>query len=63
MNQNQQQQQQQRPGAPAPAPEAAGGGDTRTPAQRLKELHELHKAGVLSDEEYSAKRAELMKLL
>ncbi len=57
---NNQQQQQQRP---APAPEPAGGGDTRTPAQRLKELHELHKAGVLSDDEYNAKRAELMKLL
>jgi membrane protease subunit (stomatin/prohibitin family) len=54
------QQQQQRPAAPQ---EAAGGGDTRTPAQRLKELHELHKAGVLTDEEYTAKRAELMKLL
>ncbi|HEX8700355.1 MAG TPA: SPFH domain-containing protein [Myxococcaceae bacterium] len=59
MNQNQQQQRQ-----PAPQQaEPAGGGDTRTPAQRLKELHELHKAGVLSDDEYNAKRAELMKLL
>ena len=56
-------QNQQRPAAPAAAAEPAGGGDTRTPAQRLKELHELHKAGVLSDDEYNAKRAELMKLL
>jgi membrane protease subunit (stomatin/prohibitin family) len=55
------QQQQQRPAAPAPAAEPAG--ETRSPAQRLKELHELHKAGVLSDDEYNAKRAELMKLL
>ncbi|MDY7228693.1 SPFH domain-containing protein [Hyalangium rubrum] len=62
MNQNQQ-MQQQRPPAPAAEPAPAGGGDTRTPAQRLKELHELHKAGVLSDDEYNAKRAELMKLL
>ena len=37
--------------------------DTRSPAQRLKEIKELKDAGVLSDEEYNAKRAELMKLL
>jgi membrane protease subunit (stomatin/prohibitin family) len=55
-----QQQQQQRP--PEPAPQAAPA-DTRSPAQRLKELKELKDAGVLSDEEYTAKRAELMKLL
>jgi len=61
MNQNQ--NQQQRPAQPQQAAEPAGGGDSRTPAQRLKELHELHKAGVLSDEEYNSKRAELMKLL
>jgi membrane protease subunit (stomatin/prohibitin family) len=54
------QQQQQRP--PEPAPQAAPA-DTRSPAQRLKELKELKDAGVLSDEEYTAKRAELMKLL
>jgi membrane protease subunit (stomatin/prohibitin family) len=62
----QQQQQQQRPPqqAPeaAPAP-AAAPADTRSPAQRLKEIKELKDAGVLSDEEYNAKRAELMKLL
>jgi membrane protease subunit (stomatin/prohibitin family) len=56
-------QQQARQAPQGPPPEAAGGGDSRSPAQRLKELHELHKAGVLSDDEYSAKRAELMKLL
>jgi membrane protease subunit (stomatin/prohibitin family) len=55
--QNQQQHQQQQP-APAAAP-----ADTRSPAQRLKELKELKDAGVLSDDEYNAKRAELMKLL
>jgi membrane protease subunit (stomatin/prohibitin family) len=54
------QQPQQRP--PEPAPQAAPA-DTRSPAQRLKELKELKDAGVLSDEEYTAKRAELMKLL
>ena len=60
---NQQQQNQQQPQQqqqPAPAAAAA---DTRTPAQRLKELKELKDAGVLSDDEYNAKRAELMKLL
>ncbi|WP_164010437.1 SPFH domain-containing protein [Pyxidicoccus trucidator] len=55
-----QQGQQQRP--PEPAPQAAPA-DTRSPAQRLKEIKELKDAGVLSDEEYNAKRAELMKLL
>ncbi|RKG53173.1 SPFH domain-containing protein [Corallococcus sp. AB011P] len=55
-----QQQQQQRPAEPA---QAAPPADTRSPAQRLKEIKELKDAGVLSDEEYAAKRAELMKLL
>jgi membrane protease subunit (stomatin/prohibitin family) len=56
----QNQQQQQRPAEPA---QAAPPADTRSPAQRLKEIKELKDAGVLSDEEYNAKRAELMKLL
>jgi membrane protease subunit (stomatin/prohibitin family) len=55
-----QQGQQQRPQEPAPQ---AAPADTRSPAQRLKEIKELKDAGVLSDEEYNAKRAELMKLL
>ncbi|NTX33519.1 SPFH domain-containing protein [Myxococcus sp. CA033] len=59
MNQNQQ-GQQQRPQEPA---QQAAPADTRSPAQRLKEIKELKDAGVLSDEEYNAKRAELMKLL
>jgi membrane protease subunit (stomatin/prohibitin family) len=54
---NAQQQQQQRP----PGELAAGGG--KPVAERLKELHALHQAGVLTDEEYAAKKAELMKLL
>ncbi len=45
-----------------PAGNDAGGGQ-RTVAERLKEIHELKQAGVLSDEEYNAKKAELMKLL
>src|SRR5690606_973337 len=58
----QQAQQQQAPAQPAAAA-AAPQSDTRSPAQRLKELHDLHQAGVLSAEEYAAKREELMKLL
>ncbi|QSQ24068.1 SPFH domain-containing protein [Pyxidicoccus parkwayensis] len=56
------QQHQQQPQQQQPAPQAAPA-DTRSPAQRLKEIKELKDAGVLSDEEYNAKRAELMKLL
>ena len=52
--QAQQQQAQQQQAAPA---------DTRSPAQRLKELKELFDAGVLAEDEYKTKRAELMKLL
>lgn len=58
MNQQGQQQQQQPPQQQQAAP-----ADTRSPAQRLKEIKELHTAGVLTDDEYNAKRAELMKLL
>lgn len=53
------------PGAPpasaAPAAEAAG--NSKTVVERLKEIHELHTAGILSDDEYNSKKAELMKLL
>ncbi|MBU8897744.1 SPFH domain-containing protein [Corallococcus sp. H22C18031201] len=56
------QQAQQRVPAAEPTP-AAPPADTRSPAQRLKEIKELKDAGVLTDEEYNAKRAELMKLL
>jgi membrane protease subunit (stomatin/prohibitin family) len=58
---NNQNQQRQAPPPQAAAPAAPA--DTRTPAQRLKELKELLDAGVLTDEEYKEKRAELMKLL
>ncbi len=70
MNQNQQQAQPQGAGqnqmaqqqaAAAAPPQAAGDGKSVT--DRLKEIHGLHQAGILSDEEYSAKKAELMKLL
>jgi hypothetical protein len=44
--------------APVAAPvAAAGGGD---PVDRLKKLDDLHRAGVVSDSEYSAKKAEIL---
>lgn len=52
----------EQPAAPAPAaaaPAEAG----KSVVERLKELKELHDAGILTDEEYGAKRAELIKLL
>jgi len=55
------QQGAQRPAEAVPA--AAAAGDGRSPAVRIKELKELHTAGVLTDDEYNVKRAELMKLL
>ncbi|MEW5737857.1 MAG: SPFH domain-containing protein [Myxococcota bacterium] len=59
MNQNQQAHGQQQGQAPAQA--AAGGG--RSVMDRLKELNELKNAGLLSEDEYGAKKAELMKQL
>jgi hypothetical protein len=38
--------------APAPAPAA--------PVEQLKELAELHKSGVLTDEEFAAQKAKLL---
>jgi membrane protease subunit (stomatin/prohibitin family) len=46
--------------ASAPAEPAAPG---KSVVERLKELKELQDAGILTDEEYQAKRAELIKLL
>lgn len=60
MNNNQQGQQggQQ----PQQAAQAAGGGG-RSVMDRLKELNELKTAGLLSEEEFTAKKTELMKQL
>lgn len=60
MNQNQQQQANPQQPAAQPA-QAAGGG--RSVMDRLKELNELKNAGLLSEDEYGAKKAELMKQL
>ena len=40
-----------------PAPAAAPDAD---PIQQLKELGELHKSGVLTDEEFAAQKAKLL---
>lgn len=62
--QNQQQrpfgnQQQQAPQAAAPAPAAAG----PTLKERLEQLKEAHAAGLLTDEEFAAKKQEFLKSL
>ncbi len=44
---------QQAPAAPAAAPAA-------DPIEQLKELGELHKSGVLTDEEFAAQKAKLL---
>jgi len=43
--------------------DASAGTDTKSVVDRLKEIHGLHEAGILSDEEYASKKAELVKLL
>ncbi len=43
--------------APAPAPEAAPGNDMMA---QLTQLSQLHNAGVLSDEEFTAAKAKLL---
>ena len=43
--------------------QAAAGGGGRSVMDRLKELNELKAAGLLSEDEYGAKKAELMKQL
>lgn len=55
-------QQPQQQAAPAPGPAAAAPAE-KTVVERLKELKELHDAGILSDDEFNEKKAELVKLL
>lgn len=43
-----------------PALDPAGGGLTDEAIGRLKQLAELHQAGVLTDEEFSAQKAKLL---
>ena len=42
---------------------AAAADPGKTVVERLKELKELHEAGILTDDEYNSKRTELIKLL
>lgn len=42
--------------APAPAPEPAGGGEV----DELKQIAELHAQGILTDEEFAAKKAQIL---
>lgn len=60
-NQGQQQQHAQQGGGGAPAPAAAAAGPSV--ADRIKQLNELKSQGLLTDDEYASKKAELMKLL
>jgi hypothetical protein len=43
-----------------PAPRSSAKTDSASGLKQLKALGELHKAGVLSDEEFSAKKAEIL---
>lgn len=54
---------QHTPAAPAPAPVSTAAASAVDPAQRitlLKDLAELHAAGVLTDAEFSAQKAALL---
>lgn len=47
--------------APPPAPVAGGGGDAAVIMEQIKQLGGLRDAGVLTPEEFEAKKAELLK--
>jgi membrane protease subunit (stomatin/prohibitin family) len=51
------------PHAAPPPPAATPAAPQRTVMDRLKELNELKTAGLLNDDEFGAKKAELMKQL
>jgi hypothetical protein len=44
---------------PAPAQPAAGAGDV-DPTEELRNLAELHKQGILTDEEFAAKKKQIL---
>ena len=46
--------------APQSAPQAAPAGAGADPIQQLKELGELHKSGVLTDEEFAAQKSKIL---
>jgi hypothetical protein len=45
---------------PPPAAQPAGGGAAPDPIEQLKQLAELHKQGVLTDEEFARQKAKLL---
>lgn len=47
--------------SPTPAPAASGGGDASAIMEQIKQLGSLRDAGVLTPEEFEAKKAELLK--
>jgi hypothetical protein len=49
--------------APPPATRPEPTGEDRTPADQLRQLSELHAAGLLTDEEFAAKRAAVIDRL
>jgi hypothetical protein len=49
------------PSATSPAPAAAAPGEKKTIEQRLLELNELLKKGLITQDEYKVKRAEILK--
>ena len=54
------QEQQAYQQAPPPPPPAAAVSDTDDMLTQLKQLGELHEAGVLTDEEFAAQKAKIM---
>jgi len=60
---NNQPHQQQGGGGGGAPPGGGGGGGQRSVAERIKELNELKGQGLITEEEFAAKKAELMKLL
>ncbi|GGV85393.1 hypothetical protein GCM10010340_62170 [Streptomyces griseoloalbus] len=52
-----------RTSAPVPAVSAAGRRDPADIAERIRHLGELHQAGLVTDEEFSSKKAELLSEL
>ncbi|MFJ8195784.1 DUF4429 domain-containing protein [Streptomyces sp. NPDC096152] len=51
------------PATPAPVPVPAGRRDPADIAERIRHLGELHRAGLVTDEEFSLKKAELLSEL
>jgi hypothetical protein len=53
-------QQQQYAPPPEPAPAPAPAAPAKDPIEQLKELAELHSAGVLTDDEFAAQKSKIL---